>query len=73
MQAQPSPTTGKFPFVPNGSTGNIRLVSNGPDRSGKNDLLEDNDSSLFAFKPVTESSSSFFGSEPKVSVFLQWF
>lgn len=73
MQVQPSPTTGKFPFVPNSSTRSLGLVSDGHDRSRENDLLEDNDSSSFAFKPIAELSSSFFGSKPNVSVLLQLF
>ncbi|KAK9268880.1 hypothetical protein L1049_000645 [Liquidambar formosana] len=57
--AQPSPTTGKFPFVPNGNTRSSTLISEASDRS-KDNLFEDISSSSFAFKPVAESSSSFF-------------
>lgn len=69
MQLQPSPTTGKVPFVPNGSNRSSVLVSDGPDRSKENSRLEDNDSSPFALKPVAEVTPSFFSSEPKVRCF----
>ncbi|KAK4803734.1 hypothetical protein SAY86_003551 [Trapa natans] len=58
----PSPTTGTVPFVSNG----CGRISDG-DRSKDNSLLDDNDSSSFAFKPVAEATPSFFCSEPKVT------
>lgn len=51
--AQASPTTGKFPFIPN--VNNSSSISESPDK------LQDNyfDASSFAFKPVAEPNSSF--------------
>ncbi|CBI39865.3 unnamed protein product, partial [Vitis vinifera] len=57
--AQPSPTTGKFPFIPNVNNRSSMLIPAAPDRS-KEDLFEDFNTSSFAFKPVAESGSSFF-------------
>jgi WRKY transcription factor 2 len=58
-QAQPSPTTGKFSFFPNGSSKNSTAGSKLPDNS-KETFFEDINSSSFAFKPMGESGSSFF-------------
>ncbi|GLT83783.1 hypothetical protein SLE2022_020540 [Rubroshorea leprosula] len=55
--AQPSPTTGKFPFLPNGN--GRSSISEAAEKS-KDNLFEDINTSSFAFKPMTESSSSFF-------------
>lgn len=66
VQAQPSPTTGKFPLVPDGSISSSRLVPDGPGRSKENSLFEDNSSSSFSFKPVAEPSPPF--SEPRVNI-----
>ncbi|KAL3577434.1 hypothetical protein D5086_022717 [Populus alba] len=53
--AQPSPTTGKFSFFPNG---NSTVGSDPPDKS-KETFFDNIDSSSFAFKPMGESSSFF--------------
>ncbi|KAJ6422922.1 hypothetical protein OIU84_023959 [Salix udensis] len=57
--AQPSPTTGKFSFFPNGSSKSSTVGSELPDKS-KETFFEDINSSSFAFKPLGESGSSFF-------------
>ncbi|XP_022716598.1 probable WRKY transcription factor 2 isoform X2 [Durio zibethinus] len=54
--AQPSPTTGKFPFIPNGN--GRSSISESLDKS-KDNYFEDINASPFAFKPVAESNSSF--------------
>ncbi|XWS51640.1 hypothetical protein CRYUN_Cryun11dG0001000 [Craigia yunnanensis] len=54
--AQPSPTTGKFPF--NGNGNDRSCISECPDKS-KDNYFEDINASSFAFKPVAESNSSF--------------
>ncbi|KAB1214982.1 putative WRKY transcription factor 2 [Morella rubra] len=56
--AQPSPTTGKFSFVPNGDSRSSTLISESPDRTRDN-LYEGFISAPFAFKPVAEPASSF--------------
>jgi len=61
LQAQPSPTTGKFPFISG-------LSSDAPEKSKAN--LDDFYASSFAFKFATDSGSSFYhGAERKVSTF----
>ncbi|XP_022733133.1 probable WRKY transcription factor 2 isoform X2 [Durio zibethinus] len=55
-QVHPSPTTGKFPFIPNGISRSS--ISESPDKS-KDNYFEDINASAFAFKPVAESNSSF--------------
>ncbi|GLT26454.1 hypothetical protein SLA2020_015170 [Shorea laevis] len=55
---QPSPTTGKFPFLPNGN--NRSSISEAAEKH-KDNLFEDINTSSFVFKPVTESSSFFLG------------
>ncbi|KAJ4827937.1 hypothetical protein Tsubulata_032739 [Turnera subulata] len=57
--AQPSPTTGKFSFLPNGNNKSSEMVSEAADKS-KDNFFEDISTSSFAFKPVAEPSSSFF-------------
>ncbi|KAG5235925.1 WRKY transcription factor family protein [Salix suchowensis] len=57
--AQPSPTTGKFSFFPNGNINNSTVGSDPPDKS-KETFFDTTDSSSFAFKPMGESGSSFF-------------
>ncbi|GMN59846.1 hypothetical protein TIFTF001_028940 [Ficus carica] len=57
--AQPSPTTGKFPFVSNGDYRTSTLVLESDDKSRDN-FFEDVNTSSFVFKPITNSSSSFF-------------
>uniref|UniRef100_A0A6N2LA10 Uncharacterized protein n=1 Tax=Salix viminalis TaxID=40686 RepID=A0A6N2LA10_SALVM len=57
--AQPSPTTGKFSFFPNGNIKNSTVGSDPPDKS-KETFFDSTDSSSFAFKPMGESGSSFF-------------
>ncbi|KAJ6978421.1 hypothetical protein NC653_026734 [Populus alba x Populus x berolinensis] len=59
--AQPSPTTGKFSFFPNG---NSTVGSDPPDKS-KETFFDNIDSSSFAFKPMGESSSFFLGGTSK--------
>ncbi|WRX28791.1 WRKY domain - like 10 [Theobroma cacao] len=54
--AQPSPTTGKFPFIPNGN--GRSSFSESSDKS-KDNYFEDINASSFAFKPFAESNSSF--------------
>ncbi|XP_022871426.1 probable WRKY transcription factor 2 isoform X1 [Olea europaea var. sylvestris] len=53
---QPSPTTGKFSFLPN--MGNSMLMTGNPEK-GKENTFEDVIASSFAFHPIPESSSSF--------------
>ncbi|KAF4347601.1 hypothetical protein F8388_024395 [Cannabis sativa] len=60
--AQPSPTTGKFPFASsNGNTRSSTLIMEASDRN-KESFFEDINAGSFAFKPVPNSgpSSSFF-------------
>ncbi|XP_012081857.1 probable WRKY transcription factor 2 isoform X2 [Jatropha curcas] len=57
--AQPSPTTGKFSFIPNGNSKISTLVSEPGDKS-KDNFFEDINASSFAFKPIPDSGSSFF-------------
>ncbi|KAK9002370.1 hypothetical protein V6N11_025053 [Hibiscus sabdariffa] len=62
--AQPSPTTGKFPFIPNVNDRNCNPESH--DKSEDN-YFEDINAS-FAFKPAAEPNSSFFlGAMSKVN------
>ncbi|CAL0310975.1 unnamed protein product [Lupinus luteus] len=56
--AQPSPTTGKFPFISNGNIMYSELSSNDPEKSKDN--LDDLYASSFAFKPAIDSDSSFY-------------
>ncbi|KAF8410919.1 hypothetical protein HHK36_003456 [Tetracentron sinense] len=70
--AQPSPTTGKFPFALNGNSRSSILISEARDRS-KDNLFEDTNTSSFAFKPLMESNSSFFpGAANKVIILLEF-
>ncbi|XP_039003012.1 probable WRKY transcription factor 2 [Hibiscus syriacus] len=63
--AQPSPTTGKFPFIPSVNDGSCNPESH--DKSEDN-YFEDINAS-FAFKPVAESNSCFFlGATSKVNL-----
>ncbi|XP_011000390.1 PREDICTED: probable WRKY transcription factor 2 isoform X2 [Populus euphratica] len=62
--AQPSPTTGKFSFFPNGNTKNSAVGSDPPDKS-KGTFFDNIDSSSFAFKPMGESGSRFLGGTSK--------
>uniref|UniRef100_A0A2P2MV59 Putative WRKY transcription factor 2 isoform X2 n=1 Tax=Rhizophora mucronata TaxID=61149 RepID=A0A2P2MV59_RHIMU len=65
--AQPSPTTGKFSFLPSSNSKISALVSEPPDK-GKDSFFDDINTSSFAFKPVAESgSSSFLGAANKPS------
>ncbi|EEF33159.1 conserved hypothetical protein [Ricinus communis] len=57
--AQPSPTTGKFSFVPN-ANGNRSMLMSEPTDKSKDNFFEDINASSFAFKPVPDSGSSFF-------------
>ncbi|OIW13262.1 hypothetical protein TanjilG_25741 [Lupinus angustifolius] len=56
--AQPSPTTGKFPFISNGNILYSELSSDDPEKSKDN--LDDLYASSFAFKPAIDSGSSFY-------------
>ncbi|XP_022873371.1 probable WRKY transcription factor 2 [Olea europaea var. sylvestris] len=63
---QPSPTTGKFSFLPS-NIGNSMLMAGNLDK-GKENTFEDLNASSFAFQPVMESGSSFhFGAASKVN------
>ncbi|KAF3453229.1 hypothetical protein FNV43_RR03669 [Rhamnella rubrinervis] len=65
--AQPSPTTGKFPFVTNGNSRSSTVMLEAPDKS-KDTFFEDINGSSFAFKPVAESGSTFFlGARSKIT------
>ncbi|KAL8046195.1 hypothetical protein ABFX02_08G162000 [Erythranthe guttata] len=57
LQAQPSPTTGKFAFAPPSGNywGSTLLTGEGSSKANKNNNFEDNQS--FAFKPIQESGS----------------
>ncbi|KAF5732471.1 WRKY transcription factor 2 isoform X1 [Tripterygium wilfordii] len=64
--AQPSPTTGKFPFTTNGNNRSSIMIPEAADKS-KDNFFEDMNTSSFAFKPPAElGSSSFFASMNKV-------
>ncbi|XP_044508836.1 probable WRKY transcription factor 2 isoform X2 [Mangifera indica] len=63
--AQPSPTTGKFPFVPNGN-GKSLFISEAPDKS-KDNFFENINASTFAFKPTAEAASFSLGAPNKQS------
>ncbi|KAE8696813.1 putative WRKY transcription factor 3 [Hibiscus syriacus] len=54
--AQPSPTTGKFPFIPSVNDGSCKPESH---VRSEDNYFEDMNAS-FAFKPVAESDSPFF-------------
>lgn len=67
LQAQPSPTTGKFSFLPNGNDRSSTLTSEVLDKN-KDNFFEDIGASSFAFKPIVESNPSFFlGATNRVS------
>ncbi|WJX36511.1 WRKY transcription factor [Trifolium repens] len=57
--AQPSPTTGKFPFVSNGNIRCSELSSDVQEKSKQNGF-NDIYASSFAFKPTTDSGPSFY-------------
>ncbi|KAL5972301.1 WRKY Transcription Factor [Asimina triloba] len=59
LQAQPSPTTGKIPFVREGNDKSSMPFREAPDKN-KDRPVEDADAAPFAFKPHVESSSSHF-------------
>ncbi|KAJ0044575.1 hypothetical protein Pint_03602 [Pistacia integerrima] len=63
--AHPSPTTGKFPFIPNGN-GKSPFISEAPDKS-KDNFFEDINASSFAFKPIAEAGSFSLGAPNKQS------
>ncbi|KAA8527138.1 hypothetical protein F0562_008633 [Nyssa sinensis] len=56
---QPSPTTGKFLFAPNGNSRSSSFIAEAFDKS-KDNFFEDINTSSFAFKPVAESAPSLF-------------
>ncbi|PPR98382.1 hypothetical protein GOBAR_AA22267 [Gossypium barbadense] len=63
--AQPSPTTGKFSFIPN--VNDRSCIPESRDKSEDN-YFEDINASSFAFKPIAESNSSFLlGAMSKVT------
>ncbi|CAI0540844.1 unnamed protein product [Linum tenue] len=65
--AQPSPTTGKFSFFPNGNGKSSNMMSD-PAYRNKDNYFEGINSSSFAFKTVPEMSPSFFtGSATKAT------
>ncbi|KAJ1416993.1 WRKY domain [Sesbania bispinosa] len=57
--AQPSPTTGKFPFVSNGNIRCSELSSDAPEKC-KDSGFDDIYASSFAFKPTADPASSFY-------------
>lgn len=57
--AQPSPTTGKFPFGTSGNSKGSMMISEVSGRS-KDDLFEDATTSSFAFKPDSDLRSATF-------------
>eukprot|EP00268_Persea_americana_P056716 TRINITY_DN6728_c0_g1_i1.p1 TRINITY_DN6728_c0_g1~~TRINITY_DN6728_c0_g1_i1.p1 ORF type:complete len:741 (-),score=186.62 TRINITY_DN6728_c0_g1_i1:224-2446(-) len=59
-KVQPSPTTGKFPFVQCNSRSSMS-ISAVPDKD-KDHMTKDADSESFVFKPHVETSSSYFQS-----------
>ncbi|KAI4305059.1 hypothetical protein L6164_028449 [Bauhinia variegata] len=59
--AQPSPTTGKFPFISNGNTRGIELSSDVPGKS-KDNVFDDIYASSLACKRTTDLGSSFYSS-----------
>lgn len=65
LQAQPSPTTGKFSFVANVNGRSSTLISETSDKN-KEDFFEDINSSSFAFKPVAGLGSFPHGVSNKV-------
>ncbi|KAM7499074.1 hypothetical protein LguiA_023488 [Lonicera macranthoides] len=57
---QPSPTTGKFQFFPNGNCRSSSMfITEGLDKN-KDNFFDNINNSSFAFKPVAESSPSLF-------------
>ncbi|KAL3508296.1 hypothetical protein ACH5RR_027697 [Cinchona calisaya] len=65
---QPSPTTGKFGFLPSGCSRNSRVMTEFPDKGTENSF-ENMNSSSFAFKPIPESSPPlFFGASNEVNL-----
>ncbi|CAN0922882.1 Probable WRKY transcription factor 2 [Linum grandiflorum] len=69
--AQPSPTTGKFSFFPNGNSKNPGLMSE-PSYTSKDNFFEDFNSS-FAFKTGPEMNSSFLTCPPTKVTLQQQF
>lgn len=63
---QPSPTTGKFQFAPNGNGKGSMMFSEGTDKS-KDNFFENITSSSFAFKPVADSGPNSRGAVSKVT------
>lgn len=71
MQTQASPTTGKYPFFPDGNLRGTVMVSNG---QSKEDFFDDVDGSAFAFKPHPEQSFNFsLGTSSKVKIQSSFF
>ncbi|KAM7249967.1 hypothetical protein ACFE04_021850 [Oxalis oulophora] len=67
--AQPSPTTGKFSFVPGGNGRSSETITEAPDRS-KDKFFEDIDHSPpFAFRPLAEAEPSYFTGTAKMPTF----
>ncbi|KAM7269649.1 hypothetical protein ACFE04_025146 [Oxalis oulophora] len=63
--AQPSPTTGKFSFLPGGNGRSSATISEAPDRS-KDNFFEDLDT--FTFRHNAEPGSSFFHGATKITL-----
>ncbi|KAI4307527.1 hypothetical protein L6164_030704 [Bauhinia variegata] len=69
--AQPSPTTGKFPFISNGNIWGVELSSDAPKKC-KDNGFDDIYISSFAFKPTTDLGSSLYhGAERKMNLTTQ--
>lgn len=69
LQAQPSPTTGKFPFGTSGNSQGSMMIKE-VSGSSKDNLFEDVTTSSFAFKPDPDLRSATFtgaGAASKVS------
>ncbi|RDX70946.1 putative WRKY transcription factor 2, partial [Mucuna pruriens] len=65
--AQPSPTTGKFLFMSNGNMRSLELSSDASEKCKENGI-DDIYTSSFAFKPATDSGSSFYHGAGRKSV-----
>nr|WJJ45910.1 WRKY62 [Persea americana] len=70
-KVQPSPTTGKFPFVQCNSRSSMS-ISAVPDKD-KDHMTKDADSESFVFKPHVETSSSYFQSVANKVMLCQFF
>ncbi|XP_028807924.1 probable WRKY transcription factor 2 [Neltuma alba] len=64
--AQPSPTTGKFPFISNGNFRGLEPNSGAPEKAKVNNF-DDIYASSFAFKTTTDSGSFYNGAARKMN------